>query len=106
MFIYTSHALSYDYYAQHAVREHRTPGAPEVLYPPDPRRPVNHDEITADIAGRERVWLLLHDEKGKPAELNLVESTLGERLQAGEKHLFPGEIPITVMLYKAAQGMR
>ena len=106
VFIYTSHALSYDYYAQHAVREHRTPGAPEVLYPPDPRRPVNHDEITADIAGRERVWLLLHDEKGKPAELNLVESTLGERLQAGEKHVFPGEIPITVMLYKAAQGMR
>jgi hypothetical protein len=76
------------------------------LYPPDPRRPISRDEITSDIAGRQRIWLLLHDEKGKPSELAEVQSTIGEQFQAGEKQVFPGEIPITVVLYTRAQGAK
>jgi uncharacterized membrane protein len=106
VFIYTSHALSYDYYARQTVVGQKGVTAPEVLYPPDPRRPVSHDEITSDIAGHERVWLLLHDEKGRPAELAEVQSTIGEQFQSGEKHVFPGEIPITVVLYSHVQAMR
>jgi mannosyltransferase len=105
VFIYTSHALSYDYYA-HPTAKGTINAAPEVLYPPDPRRPLSHDEIVSDIAGRQRVWLLLHDEKGKPAELAEVQSTIGEEFQAGGKQVFPGEIPITVVLYSHVQGAK
>jgi len=105
VFIYTSHALSYDYYAHHPVKETMN-AAPDVVYPPDPRRAISHDEIISDIAGRQRIWLLLHDEKGKPTELAEVQSTIGEQFQAREKQVFPGEIPITVVLYIHASGVR
>ena len=104
--IYTAHARTYRYYTRRAASERSIALAPDVLYPPDPRRPVSHDEISSDIAGRERVWLLLHDEKGKPDELALVQSTLGEQFQAGEKRTFPGEIPITLVLYSRIQDAR
>lgn len=106
VFIYTSHALSYDYYARHAASGQKGATAPDVLYPPDPRRPISREEIISDVAGRERVWLLLHDEKGKPAELAQVQSTIGEQFQAGEKRVFSGEIPITIVLYSHTQGAR
>jgi hypothetical protein len=97
--IYTSHALCYRYYAHHSASQHQIATAPDVLYPPDPRRPVSHDELSSDTDGRERVWLVLHDEKEKPDELALVQSTLAEKLLPQEKRVFPGEIPITVVLY-------
>jgi mannosyltransferase len=99
VFIYTSHALCYRYYADHAESQHRVATAPDVLYPPDPRRPISRDEIAADTAGRERVWLLLHDEQEKPDELEVVQSTLAEGFQRKEKRAFPGKILITVVLF-------
>jgi len=104
--IYTSHALCYRYYADRAERQHRFATAPDVLYPPDVRRPVSHEELSGDTAGRKRVWLLLHDEQEKPAELGVVESTLAEGFQPQEKRTFPGKIMITVALYSRAPAVR
>lgn len=97
--IYTSHSFCYAYYADRAVGEHSVAVIPQVLYPPNPRRPVSHQELQSDTEGRDRVWLILHDEKRSPNELALVQSALAERLQPRETRTFPGEIPITVMLY-------
>ena len=97
--IYTSHALCYRYYADHAERQHKVTTTPDVLYPSDPRRPINHYEVTSDPVGRERVWLLLHGEKDRPDELAVLQSTLGERFQPQEMITFPGKIWITVVLY-------
>jgi mannosyltransferase len=101
---YTSHALCYRYYAGRAERQHRVTTAPDVLYPPDPRRPVSREEITNDTAGRQRVWLVLHDEQEKPDELASIQSTLAEQFQPRAKRAFPGKILITVVLYSQASG--
>jgi hypothetical protein len=97
--IYTSHALCYRYYADRAESQHKVATAPDVLYPPDPRRPVSHSEVADDTAGRQREWLVLHDEHEKPDELAVVQSTLAERFQPQETLAFPGKIWITVVLY-------
>ncbi len=99
VFIYTSHALCYRYYADRAERQHSVATAPEVLYPPDPRRPISRDEVASDTAGRERVWLLLHDEQEERDELGVIQSTLAEGFQLKEKRAFPGKILITVVLF-------
>ena len=99
VFIYTSHALCYRYYADHAEREHRVATAPDVLYPPDPRRPISRYEVASDTAGRERVWLLLHDVEENPVELDIIQSTLAKGFQPKEKHAFPGKILITLVLF-------
>ena len=99
VFIYTSHALCYRYYADRAERQQRVATAPEVLYPTDPRRPISRYEVASDTAGRERVWLLLHDEQEKPDEMEVVHSTLAEGFQPKEKRAFPGKILITVELF-------
>jgi mannosyltransferase len=101
--IFSSHARCYRYYADRGESQHRVATAPDVLYPPDPRRPVSHDEVTSDTAGHERVWLLLNDEQEKPTELAIVHSTLAERLRPQEERVFPGKIPITVVLYGRPQ---
>ncbi len=105
--IYSSHALCYLYYVGRAENQHRVTIAPDVVYPPDPRRPVSRDEISSDTVGRQRVWLLLHDEQEKPDELAIVESTLaGERFQSQEKRVFPGKIPITVVRYDRSPSQK
>jgi mannosyltransferase len=105
--IYRSHALCYLYYVGRAENQHKVATAPDVVYPPDPRRPVSPDEISSDTVGRQRVWLLLHDEEEKPDELATVESTLaGERFQPQEKRVFPGNIPITVVRYDRAPSQK
>jgi mannosyltransferase len=101
--IYGSHALCYLYYVGRAENQHKVATAPDVVYPPDPRRPVSRDEISSDTLGRQRIWLLLHDEQDKPDELAIVESTLaGQRFQPQEKRVFPGKILITVVRYDLA----
>ncbi|MGA9797712.1 MAG: glycosyltransferase family 39 protein [Terriglobales bacterium] len=105
--IYSSHALCYLYYAGRAENQHKIATAPDVVYPPDPRRPVSRDEISSDTIGRQRVWLLLHDEQEKPDELAIIESTLaGEKFQPQEKRTFPGKILITVMRYDQAPSQK
>jgi mannosyltransferase len=100
--IYTSHALCYRYYVDRAESQHKVATAPDVLYPPDPRRLVSHDEVLSDTARRERVWLILHDEQKKPDELAVLLSTLAESFQPQETLAFPGKIWITVVLYGRA----
>ena len=100
--IYKSHARCYRYYTGRAESQRRVAAVPDLLYPSDPGRPLSHDEVASDTAGRERVWLLLHDEQERPDELAVVQSTLAERLQPQEKRAFPGKIPITVVLYGRA----
>jgi hypothetical protein len=46
------------------------------------------------------VWLVLHDEHDNPDELAAIQSALAERFQPQEKRVFPGEILITVILYR------
>jgi hypothetical protein len=99
VFIYTSHALCYRYYADRAQSQRKVATAPDVLYPPDPRQPISHYEVTSDTAGRERVWLLLHGEQDRPDELAVLQSALAKRVQPQETITFPGKIWITVVLY-------
>jgi mannosyltransferase len=105
--IYSSHALCYLYYVRQAESQHQVATAPDVVYPPDPRRPVSHNEISSDMVGRQRVWLLLHDAQEKPDELAIVESALaGGRFQPQEKRAFPGKILITVTRYDRAPSQK
>ncbi len=97
--IYRSHTRCYRYYADRAEEQHKVATVPDVLFPLDSRRPVSHDELTNDTAGRQRVWLILHDERDKPDELAVIQSTLGERFQPQETLAFPGKIWITVVRY-------
>jgi hypothetical protein len=97
--VYRAHALCYGYYVHRSEREHEFAAAPDVLYPPDPGRPLSRAEIANDTSGRERVWLILHDERDNPNELAVVRSALAERFQVHSQRAFPGEILITVVLY-------
>jgi len=97
--VYRAHALCYGYYVHRSEREHKFAAAPDVLYPPDPGRPLSRAEIGNDITGHERVWLILHDERDNPNELAVVRSALAERFQVQSERAFPGEILITVVLY-------
>ena len=102
--IYRAHALCYRYYADQSEREHKVAAAPDVLYPSG--RPLTHEEISNATAARDRVWLLLHDERDSPSELAVIQSVLAERFQPQDKTVFPGEIEISVMLYKRLSAGR
>jgi mannosyltransferase len=98
--IYRAHALCYRYYTHRSESEHRFVSAPDVVYPvADATRLVSREEIGADIAGHERIWLLLHSENDKPDELAVVRAVLAGNFQRQGERAFPGEIPITVTLY-------
>jgi len=104
--IYRAHALCYRYYVHRSEGGHGDAGAPDVLYPRNEGRPLTRDEISDDTTGRERVWLLLHDEQDNPRELAVVQSALAERFQPQGKHTFPGEILITVVLYSRSPAVQ
>jgi mannosyltransferase len=98
--IYRAHALCYRYYTHRAESEHRFVTAPDVVYPvADATRLVSREEIGADTAGHQRIWLLLHSENDRPDELAVLRSALAGKFQLQGEHAFPGEIPITVALY-------
>jgi mannosyltransferase len=102
--IYRAHALCYRYYADQSEREHKIAAAPDVLYPSG--RPLTREEISNATAARGRVWLLLHDERDSPNELNVIQSALAESFQPKEKSVFPGEIEINVVLYERLSAGR
>jgi len=102
---YIPNYYAYMYYAHRAESQHKVTGAPDILYPPMPWRPISRAELEGDISGRKRVWLVLHIESMNPEKSAIVQSTIGERLQLQEKKLFPGEDLITVELFtEAASG--
>jgi hypothetical protein len=92
----------YLYYSQRALRQHTVAAAPDVLYPADPWEPLSREEVEKVTSGRQRVWLILHNEKFDPVEATTIESTLDESFKMVDEHVFSGEaIPITVELYTA-----
>jgi hypothetical protein len=53
-------------------------------------------------SGRQRVWLILHNEKFNPKDETIIESTLAERFRLVDEHVFSGDaVPVTVELYGA-----
>ncbi|MGH9545169.1 MAG: glycosyltransferase family 39 protein [Terriglobales bacterium] len=103
---YIPNYYAYMYYAHRAESQHVVSGAPDIVYPPSPWRPISRTELMGDISGRKRVWLVLHIEQMDPQKSALVQSTIGEGLQLQEKKMFPGEDLITVELFSQAAGVR
>jgi len=90
----------YLYYTHRAESQHRTLGAPDVLYPPDPWEPLTRQEIENVTSGRQRVWLILSNESSDPTEELVLKSALTERFALLDKHVFSGDaMPITIELY-------
>ena len=96
---YIPNYYAYMYYSHRAEREHKVAGAPDILYPPIPWRPLTRTEMEGDIQGRKRVWVILHIEFMDPKKLAIVQSTIGDKLQMQDKQEFPGEDLITVELF-------
>ena len=92
----------YLYYSHRALRQDTVTAMPDVLYPADPWEPLSREEVEKVTSGRQRVWLILHNEKFDPSETTTIESTLDENFKVVDEHVFSGEaIPITVKLYTA-----
>jgi len=96
---YIPNDYAYLYYTRHAETQHEVTEAPDILYPPEPWRPLSRAEVKSDISGRKRVWLVLHIESLDPEQPALIQSTLEERLRLQDKKLFPGQDLITVELF-------
>jgi mannosyltransferase len=96
---YIPNYYAYMYYAHLAESRHKVSGAPDILYPPMPWRPISRTELEKDISGRKRVWLVLHIEQMDPQKSAIVQSAIGEGLQLEDKKMFPGEDLITVELF-------
>jgi len=96
---YIPNYYAYMYYVNRAESQHKVSGAPDILYPPQPWRPISRAELVRDISGRKRIWLVLHIEQMDPQKSAIVQSTVGERLKLEDKKMFPGEDLITVELF-------
>ncbi len=96
---YIPNAYSYVYYIQRARAQHAATMAPDILFPTIPWHSLSREEIRTRTTGRNRVWLILCNESVNPGQLATVESTLGDAFQERGRQVFPGEDPITVILY-------
>ncbi len=89
---YIPNTYPYVYYAHRAESQHWVTIAPDVLYPPDPWEPLNREEVMHVTGGRERVWLILHNESFHFKELAIIQSTLADtQFRPLEKRVFPGD---------------
>jgi 4-amino-4-deoxy-L-arabinose transferase-like glycosyltransferase len=103
---YIPNDYAYLYYTRRAETQHEVTEAPDILYPPEPWRPLSRAEVKSDISGRKRVWLVLHIESLDPEQPALIQSTLEERLRLQDKKLFPGQDLITVELFSERAAAR
>ena len=90
------------YYAHQAISQHQVSDVPDVVYPPDPPNlPLSREAIRSVTAGRQRVWLILHDEEDFDPEAEpMVKSALNEKFVLQDERVFSGEAyPVTVELY-------
>jgi hypothetical protein len=55
--------------------------------------------VSQVTSGRKRVWLILFLDFVHPERLAMVDSTLDQKFRLVEKHVVPGEEPVTVDLY-------
>lgn len=97
--LYIPNDYPYRYYVRRAEDQHKTPTAPDILYPPVQWQPLSGEEISQVTAGRKRVWLVLFLDFFHPERLALIDSTLDQTFRLAEKQVVPGEEPITVDLY-------
>lgn len=99
---YLPNAYPYYYYTHRAISQHQVSAAPDVLYPPDPWQPLSREEIENVTSGRQRVWLMLHNENFDSKERLMVESAVADKFRLQDEQVFPGEaLPVTVQLYSA-----
>lgn len=96
---YIPNVYSYLYYVQRARMQHGVTTAPDVLFPTVPWHDLSRQEIQATTACRDRVWLILCNESVNPKALATVQSALRGTFQQRQQAIFPGEDPITVILY-------
>jgi mannosyltransferase len=95
-------AYAYLYYVQRAEVQHRVTQAPPVLYPTVPPQPASSDQIQRLTGDRTRVWLILCNQSVAPETATMIQSTLEKHFLRRESRMFPGEDPITVLLYSRA----
>jgi hypothetical protein len=101
---YIPNTYPYIYYSHRAETQHWATLAPDVLYPPDPWQPMTRGEIANVTDGRQRVWLVLHNESSHHRELALIQSTLSEiGFRPLEKSVFSGDPSIVIALYSRGQ---
>jgi len=89
---------AYEYYL------HGTPG-PAILYPTPQPQPVSTELLSAVMAGRQRIWLVLHIPDKSSPEYKIVEDEFSPaRFMLKSHREFPGQEPITVELYNRREN--
>jgi hypothetical protein len=96
---YIPNDYPYLYYVRRAENQHKVTAAPDILYPPVEWQPLTREEVSQVTSGRKRVWLILFLDFVHPERLAMVDSTLDQKFRLVEKHVVPGEEPVTVDLY-------
>ena len=96
---YIPNDYPYLYYVRRAENQHKAIAAPDILYPPVEWQPLTREEVSQVTSGRKRVWLILFLDFVHPERLAVVDSTLNQKFHLVEKHVVPGEEPVTVDLY-------
>ena len=73
--------------------------APDTLYPPAQWQPLSPEEINLVTASSKRVWLVQFLDFVHPERLAIVSSTLDQHFRLIERHVVPGQEPVTLDLY-------
>jgi len=96
---YIPNNYCYRYYVRRAEDEHQVTTAPDTLYPPAQWRPLTPEEVNLVTAGSKRVWLVQFLDFVDPERLAMVDSTLDQHFRLIERHVVPGQEPVTLDLY-------
>jgi mannosyltransferase len=99
VFFYIPNNYCYRYYVRRAQDEHRVATAPDTLYPPAQWQPLSPEEINLVTAGSKRVWLVQFLNFVHPERFAVVNSTLDQNFRLIERHVIPGQEPVTLDLY-------
>jgi uncharacterized membrane protein len=75
---------------------------PTIVYPPAEWRPVTEELLSRSTRGYDRIWLVLHAEVRDTPEYRIVERAFAPpRFGLETRRAFPGQLPITVALYRS-----
>jgi mannosyltransferase len=96
---YIPNNYCYRYYVRRAEDEHYATTAPDTLYPPAQWQPLSPEEVNLVTASSKRVWLVQFLDFVHPERLAMVNSTLDQHFRLIERHVVPGQEPVTLDLY-------
>ena len=96
---YIPNNYCYRYYVRRAEDERHVTRAPDTLYPPAQWQPLSPEEVNLVTASSKRVWLVQFLDFVHPERLAIVSSTLDQHFRLIERHVVPGQEPVTLDLY-------